>query len=487
MALDKRQKILLPLIILAFAYIAWQIYDLFFADSSPDNTKSSLRPSAIVHTVQTPPITLAEKQLGPAAPTTPNPPREALPSGQEATQPSIFGPLPEQDVVESTITAEQSEYLKLVNRYNLLKLKHLLLEEEAAIAAAKQRIVKSRSEISSLGGEDWEDRLDLEGGSPKIGYELVYLDYQKGRWNALLNRGGRFFEVHQGMQMMNGDHVVSVNKEGVIINHKGQLFQITFDGSRLISGSGNNNQKPESSEPIGASMLENEMIEHANPQSEDDAHPETALQIPEDEKDGMETAPQNKPLGKQIAVPFQETGPAKKNTPAPKIPVKKSTDDKELAGVKTVGEPTVEPSVIKPAPMVANKPELAPQEKINQAVPQPQPQPQQKPVTPPVQVKASKTVEKAQKWFSGVWSNQAAKKENSNIEVLTPADVIKSESQKAAVPSKMLMQPRPASIPEPVFLNNKQVKDKKAPNSDKKKVSEAFGSFDKESGKTDLK
>jgi hypothetical protein len=191
MTLDKRQKILLPLIMLAFAYIVWQVYGLFFQSIFNSKENSQKRMVSVHHTSQ------------------------------------------------PVITAEQSEYLRLVNRYNLLKLKHMLLEEEAAITAAKQRIVKSRSEISMMReSSDWpleEDLKNLEEGATKASYELVYLDYHNGRWHALLNKGGRFFEVYPGIKLVNGDHILSVNKEGVILNHNHQVLQLTFDGSRLLS------------------------------------------------------------------------------------------------------------------------------------------------------------------------------------------------------------------------------------------------------------
>lgn len=482
MALDKRQKILLPLIILAFAYIAWQIYDLFFVDlSAPKET--SLNPTTIVQPTPIPQANPAEIQKAQDAVVLNTHSSSTMPSTQPSTetslasptQPSIFASGQKSGGADqSAITAEQSEYLRLVNRYNLLKLKHLLLEEEAAIAAAKHRIVKSRSEITSMGGNaEWEEDLNLDGASPKAGYELVYLDYQKGRWNALLNRGGRFFEVHEGMQLMNGDRVVSVGKEGVVINHNNQLFQVTFDGSRLLS----ENEKtpnPEASSEIG--MTENEIVDHVNAQKEAGIQVDQATQLPGVDREGNTGQPIDRLSGveKRIAVPFQDDKPMEQvNQSAPQIPIRKAVDDKDLVGVKVTEE--IKQSA--PTPM----PQQIPQKNIKQA-------PVQKPVPPAAQVKASKTVEKAQKWFSGIWSNQASKKQDANVEILRPSDEKKPESKKTHQPkAKPQSQPNlPKNIPEPAFLNSKQAAKKpeaEPVQSPRNKVSESFGSL--ENGKTD--
>lgn len=193
MALSKKQKILLPFIILVLIYIGWQIYNLIFGSKNVIQSKHSL---VKIH-----------------------PTRESIRLNSH-----------------SSITTEQSEYLKMINHYNLLKLKHLLLEEEAAITAAKQRIIKSRSEISNM-TRNMESEVDfeLDGILASAVYELVYLDYQKGHWNALLNQGGRFFEVQDGTKVANGDRVLRIDKDGVVINHKGQILQITFDGLNVLS------------------------------------------------------------------------------------------------------------------------------------------------------------------------------------------------------------------------------------------------------------
>ena len=99
MKLDTRQKILIPLIILAFIFIVWQIYDLFFA------RKDVTAPVPVANKHVITPIAPGAEQAGPA---------DAAPATPEVGAPEKRGI----EALPSTFTDEQStQHMQLMKEY----------------------------------------------------------------------------------------------------------------------------------------------------------------------------------------------------------------------------------------------------------------------------------------------------------------------------------------------------------------------------------
>jgi hypothetical protein len=203
MKLDTRQKILIPLIIVAFIYVGWQIYHIFFA-TSPNQ--------ALLH-----PIALANAS-----------------SGETITQPTLQieqnqSAIPEHKTIEKLSpqeAADQSaEYQRLVNRYRELEAKRMLLEEKMAIADTEQKIAELNAKLSKFDNSQTNTSFDKERT-----YKLIYLDRQNGQWSATLRDDNAFLEVKPGTKLSDGSRAVAIDSKGVVLVKNGKTELLTFTG-----------------------------------------------------------------------------------------------------------------------------------------------------------------------------------------------------------------------------------------------------------------
>lgn len=236
MNLTTRQKILIPLIIIALLYLAWELYDIFATPKSvvskpPVPTSAPAIKQQLP--VQAPPNTTPNIEINSTNPTTVTPPTVTAPTSKEESD------------TESGLTSQQSIYLKLLNQYQLLKMKHMLLEEEVAIATARQKI----SELSAQSGGTLTETDYLVGdygttqpgevstSMDDVGYSVIYIDYQDGRWHATLNVRGQFETVASGTTLSDGATVISINRQQVIVKKGSKLYKLTLGGTTLLSPS----------------------------------------------------------------------------------------------------------------------------------------------------------------------------------------------------------------------------------------------------------
>jgi hypothetical protein len=211
--LDRRQKILIPLIVIAFIYIGWQVYNIFFAGQG----------------VSAP---VSEKKLILSQSVSPQQPSQAQ------TSEAMPMPMPRpqvQDVPEkkpisdiSVQTVQSDAYLKLMKEYQVLEAQRMLLQEKVAIAEMKQKIADLNSKLSQLPSVTTEAAKTAKG----LPYKLIYLDHQQGQWTATLADADNVFrEVTFGSKLNGGYKVLAVNSKGVVIKHaSGKLMQLTFNG-----------------------------------------------------------------------------------------------------------------------------------------------------------------------------------------------------------------------------------------------------------------
>lgn len=203
MKLDTRQKILIPLIIIAFIYVGWQIYHLFFVSSSNQ---------ALSH-----PIALANASPGETI---------AQPDLQIERDQLV---LPEHKTIaklsSQAATDQSTEYQRLANQYRELEAKRMLLEEKMAIANTEHKIAELNAKLSKFDNTGMNTSFDKERA-----YKLIYLDRQNGIWSATLRDNNTFLEVKPGTKLSDGSRAVAIDSKGVVLVKNGKTDLLTFTG-----------------------------------------------------------------------------------------------------------------------------------------------------------------------------------------------------------------------------------------------------------------
>jgi septal ring-binding cell division protein DamX len=229
MKIDNKQKVLITLIVIALAYVLWQVYNQFFREPSTPTvvTTPVARPTATTTTTtQQPAATTSETAAQPvAAPT--------LQSIQTAPKNAIPGETG--FTLEAPMNEYQSQYLELVNQYQLLRMRRMIVEEEAGIASARQRIETIDQKLGSAGSTPTS--ADISGGGDvnnPTGYKLMYIDFQGGQWSATLGKDNRFLEVNSDEVLMDGTRVLNINQQGVVIEQNQAQYLLTFYGTKSL-------------------------------------------------------------------------------------------------------------------------------------------------------------------------------------------------------------------------------------------------------------
>lgn len=231
MKLDRKQKIILTLIIIATAYLIWQIYSMFWGNA---DDSSSMAPAATIHTLpptaSTPRVTQQKVDL-PTVKIVPT-----VPVQKPISQP--IQPVMRQITIQAPLTPDQIEYMRLVGRYQILHMRRMLADEEAAMTAAQVKVAQLNQQISRLSGSFAVPTL---AGQPSplspLGYQLMYIDYQGGKWTATLNKNSQIQEVLAGMILPDGVRVIKINQSGVVLQKNGRNYLVNFYGTTPIATS----------------------------------------------------------------------------------------------------------------------------------------------------------------------------------------------------------------------------------------------------------
>lgn len=235
MKLDTKQKILLTLIIIALAYVIWQVYTMF----APSKTSSAVpvitTPAASVNnSVQTENPSTAKPMTGVPATSlraAPNlTPNQTIPSAPPMRMLTISAPL----------SPTQAEYLRLLNRYQIVRMKRMVLDEEAQIATSQAKIAELNEQTAKFNGTSLPSSINMTQpvSSISLGYELVYVDYQSGQWTATLNIGGELVQVNAGTRLSDGARIVKIDQRGVVIRRAGTNYLLNFYGTTRLTTSG---------------------------------------------------------------------------------------------------------------------------------------------------------------------------------------------------------------------------------------------------------
>ncbi|OGT52719.1 MAG: hypothetical protein A3F17_03400 [Gammaproteobacteria bacterium RIFCSPHIGHO2_12_FULL_41_15] len=209
MQANKKQISLIVVTLFAFAIFLWQLIALFHNDISAKTSAPIL-----AKTIETAKPSVA----------TPNIQKSATP------------------VLAETASPQQEAYLTLLNRYQLAKMQHKLLQEELAIANARQK-------ISALNQKNTLDTIPEERNNPNTGFgteitnknqqlpfKLVYLGFQNGHWSATIHQKGHYRQLDKGMTLADGTHITNVDKNGIEFqNNQQQSYRLTFTELTLLT------------------------------------------------------------------------------------------------------------------------------------------------------------------------------------------------------------------------------------------------------------
>lgn len=201
MQIKKKQASLILITVIALFIFLWQLVQLLSSDISikPQNIAPIANASKTPpHTMSDPPTTLVKfKNLRPET------------------------------------KAQQNIYLDLVNRYQMAKIQHKLLEEQLAIANARHQIAElsRKAAAHSISQDRAAVNYGTEGipTAPETPFKLLYLGYQNGQWSATINYNGHYQQLETNTTLADGTHIILVDQEGVIIEFHQQRYHLTFN------------------------------------------------------------------------------------------------------------------------------------------------------------------------------------------------------------------------------------------------------------------
>lgn len=232
MKLDKRQKFIFALIAIAAVILIWQLYSLFGGETAVLSTAP-----------KTQTITSLKEVASPTEVVNPEPVPSVGKAVQAAAATGTAKPSATPEVSES-----QQQYLALVNEYQMVEIQRLIAQDQAAIASARASMADSLAKINQAGASNLGSAGALASSIVAAGnqpgdYELIYTGQDNGEWSATLKRNGQFNDVTAGSILPDGDKVLSVDDNGVLIQQGDIKKLVTFNGTTVV------NDKPQADQP----------------------------------------------------------------------------------------------------------------------------------------------------------------------------------------------------------------------------------------------
>ena len=219
--MDKKQITLFLLVVFSFSFLGWQVYQLISSDIGTDTDKPSM---AVIGTANaaTLPATSATFKKSDSSP--------------QATRP-ITRQLSNASAQPGSPPSTQQAYLELMHKLEVVRMQRRLFDEEAGIAAAKERIASLNHKTTQLSGGD-SGSMGLTSmpltSSNSARYQLAYLDQQNGHWSATVLKNNRYQQAELGSQLTDGSHVVAIDNTGVVLQQGDSRSRLTFSGLTLL-------------------------------------------------------------------------------------------------------------------------------------------------------------------------------------------------------------------------------------------------------------
>lgn len=209
MTLDKRQKVLVVLVVIALAVLAWQVYEFI----GPKDSTSQIAARS----------TSAKAMLNAQDAQTAN----ALTNAAQVVMP--------QGTNGAQIQENQQQYMQLITQYQMAQIKRMIAQDNEAIAQANYSAAEAMNNISKLsGGASGLSSMQPDNVSSSGDYQLVYTGEQNNQWTATLKKGGQFHDVTTGSQLPDGTQVLSVDDNSVLIQEGTAKKLVTFHGVTVL-------------------------------------------------------------------------------------------------------------------------------------------------------------------------------------------------------------------------------------------------------------
>lgn len=222
MNLDRKQKILLPITIVVLGILGWQLYGLLGTHTENNMSRKSVPMAPTFPTGNSAATNNTVTELAE---------RQAATSVKD--KPSLSSAaISEQDKDRlRAVSANDTEYLKLIQEYQLLQIQRRIAEDTRAIAIAKLETAKAVVETNKFAGvNNFNSGIDATGSSVDHDYKLVFTGQEAGQWTATLKINDQLMDVVPGTTLPDGYKVTTVDGDSVIIQKGSKQKTVNFLG-----------------------------------------------------------------------------------------------------------------------------------------------------------------------------------------------------------------------------------------------------------------
>jgi hypothetical protein len=235
--LDTKQKGMLVATIGCLGLVFYLAYTTFFASDggpAPAPVQQSSPPPTMATASAPPSVTSAPQPImTPTSDTTGAPTGVTDTSEQESEGQNVqighAAPASPQNLALLAQSQQmQQQYIQLVNEYQLAQLQQKLAQVDSQIAASKLTTTKSLVELkklqpllgSDMGGPSaTTSPTSTSSASAQQGYQTMYVGAVAGKWQAMLEGAGQYFQVTVGMRLPDGSVVSQINNRGVVLTN----------------------------------------------------------------------------------------------------------------------------------------------------------------------------------------------------------------------------------------------------------------------------
>ena len=104
-----------------------------------------------------------------------------------------------------------------------MEIKKYIASDAANIAKSNLDTAKANLEIKKLSGQDTRQQTVVPESSqatavkaaPSANYQVIYVGKSRGRWTAMINDSGKYYQAAVGTILPDGSSVTDINRNGV--------------------------------------------------------------------------------------------------------------------------------------------------------------------------------------------------------------------------------------------------------------------------------
>jgi len=223
--MDTKQKSLLVLTLVALGFLGYQVFQLVDRDITETPVIAEQSSAAIANATSSVKASMAVSPIAKVAQVTTSAAVPATPAQPLAKKASVTA---------EAVTPQQHAYMKVLNSYEIARMHHQLMDEEAAIATAQQKIAVMHTKTQKLLGPNAATSDNLLSTQGANAISLSYIDKQNDHWSATLHIGSEYESVQIGSQLPNGYDVIGIDHQGVMLQKGNQRERVSFNGVRTL-------------------------------------------------------------------------------------------------------------------------------------------------------------------------------------------------------------------------------------------------------------